>query len=270
MNTMKVRSRAVPFLRGARPVLASIFLVACCTVTSVQAQLFGDNEARKAILDLRTKVTELERQVNEHNSAITSRLEPTQRGQLELANQIEQLKTQLSQLRGQLDQLTNELATQQKRSRDLYTDLDARLKKLEPTSVTLDGQTVNVDRNEQSNYDSALALFRAGDFRAAVGALQSFIARYPASAYAALAQYWLGNSYYQLKDYKAAVTAQRVVVEKHPDSPRAPDALLNIAASQIELNDRNGARATLNRVIKDYPNSEAVTPARERLKSLGK
>lgn len=270
MHTMKARSRATPLLRGARPALASIFLVACCTVTSVHAQLFGDNEARKAILDLRNQVTELDRKVNEHSTALTSRLEPTQRGQLELANQIEQLKTQLSQLRGQIDQLTNELATQQKRSRDLYTDLDARLKKLEPTSITLDGQTVSVDRNEQSSYDSALALFRASDFRAAVGALQSFIARYPASAYAALAQYWLGNAYYQLKDYKAAVTAQRVVVERHPDSPRAPDALLNIAASQIELNDRNGARATLNRVIKDYPNSEAVTPARERLKSLGK
>ncbi len=162
------------------------------------------------------------------------------------------------------------MATQQKRSRDLYTDLDTRLKKLEPTSVTLDGQNVTVERGEQASYDAALGLVRANDFRGAVTSLQSFLARYPASAYAAQAQYWLGNAYYQLKDYKAALAAQRAVVERHADSPRAPDALLNMAASQIELNDRAGARATLNKILKAYAESEAASAARERLKSLGK
>ncbi len=253
--------------------IASAFFIMACWVAPANAQLFGDNEARKAILDLRSKVSELERQLSERNADLTSRLEriePTQRSQLELANQIEQLKAQLAQLRGQLDQLTHELITQQKRSRDLYTDLDTRLKKLEPASITLDGQNVTVERNEQVSYDTALGLVRANDFRGAVTSLQSFLARYPTSAYAAQAQYWLGNAYYQLKDYKAALAAQRAVVERHADSPRAPDALLNMAASQIELNDRSGARTTLNKILKDYPASEAASAARERLKSLGK
>lgn len=253
--------------------LASAFLVGAFLLPTAQAQLFGDNEARKAILDLRSKVAELERQLTDRSADLTSRLEriePTQRGQLELANQLEQLKAQVAQLRGQLDQLTNEVATQQKRSRDLYTDLDARLKKLEPASITLDGQTVTVERGEQAAYDAALSLFRANDFRAAASALQSFLTRYPNSAYAAQAQYWQGNAHYQLKEYKAAIAAQRSVVDRHPDSPRAPDALLNLAASQIELNDRNGARNSLNRILKDYPDAEAASAAKERLKSLGK
>ena len=143
------------------------------------------------------------------------------------------------------------------------------MKKLEPTNVTLDGRAATVERSEQAAYDNAIGLFRGGDFRGAVQSLQVFLARYPNSAYAPLAQYWLGNSHYQLKDYKAAIAAQRVVVDRFGDSPRAPDALLNIAASQIELNDRNGARATLQRVVKDHPDSEAAAAARERLKSLG-
>jgi tol-pal system protein YbgF len=250
---------------------AALLLIASAAAPA-HGQLFGDNEARKAILDLRTKVAELEKQLTEKDAALAARLdriEPAQRGQLELANQLEQLKAELAKLRGQIDQLTNELAQQQKRSRDLYTDLDTRLKKLEPTSVTLDGRAATIERSEQAAYDAAIGQFRAGDFRGAVQSFQVFLARYPNSAYAALAQYWLGNSHYQLKDYKAAIAAQRIVVDRHADSPRAPDALLNIAASQVELNDRNGARSTLQRVVKDYPDSEAAGAARDRLKSLG-
>ena len=252
--------------------VAPAVLASLCAVAPVHAQLFGDNEARKAILDLRAKVTEIEKQFNDRNAELAARvekIEPAMRGTLELANQLEQLKAELAKLRGQLDQLANELATQQKRTRDLYTDLDTRLKKLEPTSVTLDGRAATVERSEQAAYDTALGLFRASDFKSAVSSLQVFLARYPNSVYAAQAQYWLGNSQYQLKDYKAAIAAQRVVVDRYADSPRAPDALLNIAASQVELNDRPGARATLARIVKDYADSEAAAVARERLKSLG-
>ena len=257
-------------VRGLRLRVAAVLLA--LAALPAHAQLFGDNEARKAILDLRAKVVELEKQLGDRSAELAARIEkvePVQRGQLEFANQLDQIKAELAKLRGQIDQLANELAIQQKRSRDLYTDLDARLKKLEPTSVTLDGRAATVERGEQAAYDSALGLFRASDFRGAVGSLQVFLARYPNSAYAALAQYWLGNSHYQLKDYKAAIAAQRVVVDRYADSPRAPDALLNIAASQVELNDRPGARATLARIVKEYPESEAAGAARDRLKSLG-
>lgn len=261
--------------RGSRRAAArwgAAVVLLCGLAAPASAQLFGDNEARKAILDLRGKVAELEKQFKDKDAELAARIEkvePALRGSLDLANQLDQLKAELARLRGQLDQLANELAVQQRRSRDLYTDLDTRLKRLEPTSVTLDGRAATVDRGEQAAYDNALGSFRAGDFKGAVNSLQVFLARYPNSAYAALAQYWLGNSHYQLKDYKAAMAAQRVVVDRHADSPRAPDALLNIAASQVELNDRPGARATLARIVKEYPESEAAGAARDRLKSLG-
>lgn len=277
MTTRKdtASSAALQWARRARQLAVCALMMGAGLGGSVpaQAQLFGDNEARKAILDLRSKVNELERQLTDRAADLDTRLtrvEPTQRSQLELANQIEQLKAELAQLRGQVDQLSNELAAQHKRTRELYADLDARLKKLEPISVALDGQSVTVDRHEQASFEAALALFRAGDFRAAASDLKTFLARYPASPYAAQAQYWLGNAHYQLKDYKAASAAQRSLLERHPDSPRAPDALLNLAASQIELADRNGARNTLNRILKEHPDSEAASAARERLKSLGK
>ena len=247
-------------------------LLALAALTAQPAHaLFGDDEARKAILDLRKQVQDMEKRVQDAQGKSADlngrldRLEGAQRGQLEFANQMDALRQDIAKLRGQIDSLANELANSQKRSKDFYTDIDARLKKLEPTSVSVDGRPATVDRSEQAAFDAAIAQFRGSDFRGAAVSLQSFIARYPQSAYAAAAFYWLGNSQYQLKDYKGAISSQQTVVDKYADSTRAPDALLNIAASQIELNDRRGARATLQRIIKDYPDTEAAKLAKERL-----
>ncbi len=254
-----------------RFIAPAVVLLAALSAQPAHA-LFGDDEARKAILDLRKQVQDLEKKVQETQAKTNSdlstridRLEGAQRGSLEMANQLEAIRQDIAKLRGQIDQLSNELANQQKRNKDLYTDLDTRLKKLEPTSVSIDGKAATVDRSEQASFDAAIGQFRSSDFRGAAVSLQSFIARFPQSAYAPAAYYWLGNSQYQLKDYKGAIASQQTVVEKYADSTRAPDALLNIAASQIELNDRRSARATLQRIIKDYPDSEAAKLAKERL-----
>lgn len=234
------------------------------------AALFGDDEARRAILDLRQKVTELEKALQAKDAELASRLErleSAQRGQLELANQADSLRQEIAKLRGQIDQLLNEVATLQKRNRDLYADLDERLKKLEPRAVSVDGKSATIERSEQAAYDAALAQFRASDFRGAAASLQVFVARYPQSPYSPSAHYWLGNSYYALKDFKSAIAAQQVVVDKYADSPRVPEALLSIASSQIELNERSAARATLERIIQDFPDAEAAKIARERLPS---
>jgi tol-pal system protein YbgF len=238
--------------------------------------LFGDEEARKAIVDLRDQVAKLEKDHSARMDELSQRIDhletlvqAIQRGQLEAGGQFDQLHQDLAKLRGMLEQVANDVATLQKRNKDLYSDLDARIKKLEPTSVTVEGKSVQVDRDEQAAYDSAMTLFKANDFRTAAGGLSAFLARYPQSPYAPAAQYWLGSSYYAIKDYRAAIAAQQALIDHFPDSPRAPDALLNIAASQIELNDKKSARATLSKVISDFPDSDAAKLAKERLASLG-
>lgn len=253
-----------------RLVGSSLVVLAALAAPPASA-LFGDDEARKAILDLRKQVQDMEKRVQDAQGKGSDlggrmdRLEGAQRGQLELANQLDALRQDIAKLRGQVDSLANELANAQKRNKDYYTDIDARLKKLEPSSVSVDGRPAMVDRSEQAAFDAAISQFRSSDFRGAAVSLQSFIGRYPASPYAAAAYYWLGNSQYQLKDYKGAISSQQMVVDKYADSTRAPDALLNIAASQIELNDRRSARATLQRIIKDYPETDAAKLAKERL-----
>ncbi len=248
--------------------LAAAALAWAAFTVPAHATLFGDDEARQAILDLRARVAEQDKRLQEKDAELAKRLEQLEtanRAQLEFANTIDSLKQDIAALRGQVEKLANDLAVQQQRNRDLYGDVDARLKKLEPIATTIDGRSATVDRTEQAAYDAALAQFRAGDFRGAATSFQSFMARYPQSAYAPSAQYWLGNSLYSLKDYKSAIAAQQVILERYRDSSRAPDALLNIASSQLELNQKTQSQATLQRILKEYPDSEAAKAARERL-----
>jgi tol-pal system protein YbgF len=247
-----------------RTLAASLMLL---IVLPAQAQLFGgDDEARKAILQIREQIKVLQQRETEMTARL-DRMESAQRNQLELVNQLELLRQENARLRGQVETLSNEVATLQKRNRDLYTDLDARLKKMEPQSVTVDGRTAAVDRAELAAYETPLAQFRGGDFKGSLPGFQQFVARYPASAYAPAAQYWIGSAHYAIKDYKSAIAAHRTLVERYADSPRVPDALLSIAESQVQLGDRKSANATLNRVIKEFPETEAAKIARDRLPS---
>jgi tol-pal system protein YbgF len=230
-----------------------------CLPLHASAALFDDDEARKAILDLRAKVDVMARDVN---SRIDTKADKS--ATLDLLNQNETTLNEIAKLRGQLEVLANELANAQKRQKDFYVDLDTRLRKLEPRQITIDGKAAEVDPSEQKNYDAALGLFKAGDYKTAATALQDFVRQFPASGYAANAQYWLGNAYYAQRDCKSAIAAQQLVIKNYPDSPKAADAMLNIASCQTELKDK-AAKKTLQELIKQYPDSSAAATAKERL-----
>lgn len=224
-----------------------------------QAALFEDEEARRAILEIRARLTNMQSEINAKADKANN---------FDLNNQNEQLRQEISRLRGQIEILTNELANTQKRQKDFYVDLDARMRKLEPQKVTIDGKEVMMEQGEQRAYDAALAYFKAGDYRNAGAAFYDFTRRYPQSGLAPSAQYWLGNTYYAQRDYKNAITAQQVVVKSYPENPKAPDALLNIASCYMELKDRQAAKKTLETLLEQYPDSPAAQTAKERLAAL--
>jgi len=249
-------------LSKSRLACACLALAAWLPLQS-HAGLLDDDEARKAILDLRAKVENLARDLNARIDTKTDKS-----AALEMNNQHEQTMAEIAKLRGQLEVLTNDIVTTQKRQKDLYADLDARMRKLEPQSVTIDGQQAQVDPNEQRTYDAAMATFKAGDYKNAAITLADFVRRYPQSGYAANAQYWLGNAYYAQRDYKNAIAAQEVVAATYRDSAKAPDAMLNIASSYTELKDKKNAKKALQDLVAKYPESTAAQAAKDRLAAL--
>jgi tol-pal system protein YbgF len=240
--------------------LAAVLTAASCFAPlTANAGLFDDAEARKAILDIRARIDNL-------NIRLDGKADKTTN--LDLAGQNDQLRQEIAKLRGQIEVLSNELANEQRRQKDFYTDLDSRLRKVEPQRATIDGKEVTIDPAEQKTYDAALAYFKAGDYKNAGATFFNFLRIYPQSGFAASAHYWLGNTYYAQRDYRNAIASHQTVVRNYPDNAKAPDALLNIASSHIELKDRAAARKALEALATQYPDSSAAQTAKERLATL--
>jgi tol-pal system protein YbgF len=61
---------------------------------------------------------------------------PANRGVVQLLNQVEALNGELNRLRGQIEVLMNDVSNAQKRQRDMYVDLDTRLRRMEQASTS--------------------------------------------------------------------------------------------------------------------------------------
>jgi tol-pal system protein YbgF len=244
----------------------------CLTAVSANAGLFDDEEARKAILELRQRV-EVVRQEGEQRVAEQSRKNAEENAQLrrsllELQNQIETVRADGARLRGQNEQLAREISDLQRAQKDSQlplAGLDERLRRFEPVKVSLEGRDFMVEPAERREFDAALAVFRKGDFQTAQVSFIDFLRRYPQSGYGASALFWLGNSQYATRDYKEAVTNFRSLIALAPEHVRAPEAVLSIANCQVELKDLKSARKTLEDLVKAYPQSEAALAAKDRL-----
>lgn len=235
-------------------------LLAGLLASQAQAGLFDDEEARLRINQLRNEL-----------SARIDKLEASARAQLELADQIENLKAEIARLRGENEVLSNDLANANKRQKDFYVDLDNRLRKVEPQATAeapaAPAAPAAADpANESRDYEAALTQLRAGKFREAAVGFVAFTKAYPNSSFQPNAHFWAASALYQLKDNVGAAEHYAKVASQWPDDTRAPDALLGLSSTQAARNDAAGATKTLERLVAKYPSSSAATIARQRLK----
>jgi tol-pal system protein YbgF len=265
-----------------------IFLVlAFAAVPPVRAQLFDDNEARRRIELLRQQVEAMRKATEERLSkaeaaAAAATDQAADRGALlDLAQQIESLRDEIARMRGQLEVLNNQGETAEARQKQLYLDIDTRLRRLEqareqqstaPEKPAAAAQPAEAEPSpgEAKAYQAALDQFKLGNYSLAVAAMQGFLVTYPSSSLASNAQYWIGMAYSGQRDYKSAIAAQRKLLASWPDSPKAPDAMLSIASAQETMGDRAAARKTLEELIAKYPASSSATSAKQRLAAFSK
>jgi tol-pal system protein YbgF len=266
--------------RGALHVSVWVVLAAFLGLAApVSAQLFGgDDTARKQIAEQAKRVDAMQQQIGRIEDSLKS-LSATNPA-LELSQQLERLRQEVMQLRGQVEVLGNETQAASKRQRDMYLDLDARLKRLEQSpaapaagapaapSAAAGAPATAPSEAEQRAYEAAQGQRKIGNYQGAVAGFQAFLAQYPKSPLAHRAQYWIGDSQYNLRDFKNAIVSQQRLIANYSDSASVPDALLNIASSQSEMGDAAAARKTLDGLITRYPTSDAAEKAKRRLAAL--
>ncbi len=254
-------------VRCLRPVV--VLLGVWLAMAPAHAGLFEDEEARKAILDLRSRQSQTDELLRTQLKQMADQIQQLQRSLLDLNGQNEQLRSEVARLRGQDEQILRDLSEVQRRQRDIAQGVDDRMRKLEPQAVTIDGREFTVEPDERKAYDEAMGSLRSGDFEKAAMSLQLLLKRFPGTGYADSARYWLGNAQYGLRDYKNAIaTFKQFLAATTPEHPRAAEAQLAVANCQAEMKDTRGAKRTLEELIKQYPKSEAAQAAKERLVSL--
>jgi tol-pal system protein YbgF len=214
-------------------------------------------------------------------------------GNVDLLNQVTQLKSEVQALRSQIEELQQQQEQAKQASRNQYLDLDGRLNRLEggatppPAATTTsprpstpaasseqqpavygDPGTLAQGEGERGAYEAAFDALKAGRYADSANLFQQFLQDYPSGSYAPNALYWLGESYYVTQNYALAQQQFQALLDRYPTHDKAAGALLKVGLSQYGLQQMDAAEATLSQVGQRYPGSDAARTADDRLRAI--
>ena len=237
-------------------------------------------------------------------TALEQQLSAMRSGNLDLLNQVGELKTEVQSLRAQIEELQQQLEQQKQSGRTQYLDLDGRLNRLEsgapapsavsaptvstpavstpaappsaqipavqdtPPRVYGDAATLGKGVDERSAYNAAFDALKAGRYAESARMFQAFLDVHPSGAYAPNAMYWLGESYYVTQNYALAQEQFQSLIDRYPTHDKTAGALLKVGLCQYGLRQLDAAEATLGKVVARYPGSEAARTADDRLRAI--
>jgi tol-pal system protein YbgF len=224
------------------------------------------------------------------------------RGNVDLLNQVTQIKNELQALRSQLEELQRENEQLQSTSRAQYLDLDGRLNRIESgaPAPTLDPNSVPAatapatpaaaatagaapeaapavygdpgamtrTADERGAYEVAFDALKSGRYAESAQLFQDFLHAHPNGAYAPNAYYWLGESFYVTQNYALAQEQFQALLDRYPTHDKAPGALLKVGLSQYGQKQLGDAEKTLSEVSTRYPGTDAARTAEDRLRAI--
>ena len=139
--------------------------------------LFGDDEARKAILELRDQ------------------LKSQQEVQMSLYDRLEKLTKEVQTLRGKVEDLTNSVGKEKQNAETIYDDLSNRLNEMDPKAKAAAAAS-DREISAKQELDRCLSVFQKGDANQAIKCFSGMTQKYSRTKVYPDALYWLGSSYY--------------------------------------------------------------------------
>lgn len=234
------------------------------TVRAVTACVLAAVVASPAAAQEEVDVEQLERRVQRLENILDS-------GQLaRLIQQINALEEEIRELRGEIETQGHRLDELRQRQRNLYADMDRRLRALEVAGTSADtGDGGQADEPAPAGAEGAdaaaaaeeAAAAAAGDDDDTVGDQAADQARSEDEREAYDAAFEL------LKEgrYDEAATAFQEFLERHPDGPYADNAQYWLAESRYVTRDFASALEAFRGVTEDYPDSAKVADARLKI-----
>jgi len=193
----------------------------------------------------------------------------------EFSARIDAAQQELQRLQGEAETVNHNIEDLKRKQRELYLDLDHRLRTLETAQRSSSGSGSETAPNaaapggaDRVGYEAAFATLRDGKYEQAIVELQDFLKKHPGSEHAANAQYWLGEAFYVQRRYDIALVEFERVVARYPNSPKFSDALLKFGLTQYELGVWDKSSQTLNEVVTKFPNTSQAQLAMQRLEQI--
>ncbi len=118
-------------------------------------------------------------------------------------------------------------------------------------------------------YNTAYADFSKGNYSLAISGFKEYQQRFPDSALADNAMYWIAECDFSQADYRAAVDALDDLLDEYPKSDKAPAANLKKALAFQELNQIGQAIIQYRYVVSAFPDTDESRLARDKLAGLG-
>ena len=214
---------------------------------------------------------------------------------MDLLNQVNQLKSEMQALRSQVEELQQQNRQLLESSKAQYLDTDNRLNRLEsgapaaaapgpqasakpsppppavkdtPPSVHGDPGLLAQSGDERAAYDAAFNQLKAGQYVESARLFQEFLAAHPNGTYTPNALYWLGESYYVTQNYQLAQEQFQSLLDRYPTHDKAAGALLKVGLAQFGLKQVDAAERTLADVANRYPGTDAARTAADRLNAI--
>jgi tol-pal system protein YbgF len=120
----------------------------------------------------------------------------------------------------------------------------------------------------QEAYNVAYRAIRARKSEEAILHFRDFLARFPGSKLAGNAQYWLGESYYDLREYPASLEEFKKVIKRYPKSRKVPDAYYKRGLTYLRIKDPGRAALEFEKLIENHPKHRLFEKTQKRLRAL--
>ena len=249
-----------------------VALAVTLTANLAHAALFDDDEARRRIAETNVRLGQLQTQLEARLVQLEQQLRSG--GLLDLSNQLESVRVDLAKLRGQIEVLTHELGEAQKRQRDLYVDLDSRMRKMETAQAAAAAAPVqppvappvdpgappgSLPPSAGPGVSGTLSVPPAPP--GGPSTVPPITSSRPVDAQAEQRAYDAALDLFKRGDFGGAIGAFTNYVRAYPRSPLSPSAQYWIGNAHFARRDYRAAVTAQRTLIANYPDSSKVPDA---------